>query len=69
LRRAELGRLAEARLDPLIGRRDRLTWRPSPERARGYGLWVVRQLADVVTTHSDHTGTAIALDFPLTTRP
>jgi anti-sigma regulatory factor (Ser/Thr protein kinase) len=42
--------------------------RPPPDLDRGYGLWVARQLADVVTTHSDHTGTVTALDFPLTTR-
>ena len=42
---------------------------PPPLGRRGRGLWIIRQLADVVTTHSDHTGTAIALDFPLTTRP
>jgi anti-sigma regulatory factor (Ser/Thr protein kinase) len=40
--------------------------RPSPELGHGYGLWIIRQLADVVTTHSDSSGTTIALDFPLT---
>jgi anti-sigma regulatory factor (Ser/Thr protein kinase) len=42
---------------------------PSQERNRGYGLWLARQLADVVTTYSDRAGTTIALDFPLATRP
>jgi len=39
--------------------------RPSPRRDHGYGLWIIRQLADIVTTHSDSSGTTIALDFPL----
>ena len=42
--------------------------RPPPELDRGHGLWVARQLADVVTTHTDRGGTTITLDFPLTTR-
>jgi anti-sigma regulatory factor (Ser/Thr protein kinase) len=42
--------------------------RPPPELDRGYGLWVARQLADVITTHTDRGGTTITLDFPLTTR-
>jgi anti-sigma regulatory factor (Ser/Thr protein kinase) len=41
---------------------------PSPELDRGHGLWIIRQLADVVTTHSDSSGTTIALDFPLAAR-
>jgi anti-sigma regulatory factor (Ser/Thr protein kinase) len=41
--------------------------RPPPEATRGYGLWVARQLADVVTTHTDRGGTTITLDFPLAT--
>jgi anti-sigma regulatory factor (Ser/Thr protein kinase) len=36
--------------------------RPHHEFDRGYGLWVARQLADVVTTYSDPAGTTIALD-------
>jgi anti-sigma regulatory factor (Ser/Thr protein kinase) len=40
--------------------------RPNAESDRGYGLWVVRQLADVVTTSTDRGGTTITLDFPLT---
>ena len=43
--------------------------RPSPELGHGYGLWIIRQLADIVTTHSDSSGTTIALDFPLAPRP
>jgi anti-sigma regulatory factor (Ser/Thr protein kinase) len=43
--------------------------RPSPQLDRGYGLWIIRQLADVVTTYSDGRGTTIALDFPLVARP
>jgi anti-sigma regulatory factor (Ser/Thr protein kinase) len=42
--------------------------RPTHEFDRGYGLWVARQLADVVTTYSDRAGTTIALDFPLAPR-
>ena len=40
--------------------------RPPPGLDRGYGLWIARHLADVVTTHTDHGGTTITLDFPLT---
>jgi anti-sigma regulatory factor (Ser/Thr protein kinase) len=43
--------------------------RPSPQLDRGYGLWIIRQLADVVTTYCDGSGTTIALDFPLVARP
>jgi anti-sigma regulatory factor (Ser/Thr protein kinase) len=42
--------------------------RPAPELDRGHGLWVARQLADVVTTHTDRGGTTVTLDFPLATR-
>lgn len=42
--------------------------RPPPELGHGYGLWLARQLADVVATHTDDKGTAITLDFPLTDR-
>jgi anti-sigma regulatory factor (Ser/Thr protein kinase) len=41
--------------------------RPPPEHDRGHGLWFARQLADVVTTHTDRGGTTITLDFPLAT--
>jgi anti-sigma regulatory factor (Ser/Thr protein kinase) len=43
--------------------------RPPPNLDHGYGLWIARQLADVVTTHTDHTGTTTVLDFPLAGRP
>jgi anti-sigma regulatory factor (Ser/Thr protein kinase) len=42
--------------------------RPARMLDRGDGLWVARQLADVVTTHTDRGGTTVTLDFPLTTR-
>jgi anti-sigma regulatory factor (Ser/Thr protein kinase) len=42
--------------------------RPPPEHDRGHGLWIARQLADIVTTHTDRGGTTVTLDFPLTTR-
>jgi anti-sigma regulatory factor (Ser/Thr protein kinase) len=40
--------------------------RPNQDSDRGYGLWVARQLADVVATRTDHGGTIITLDFPVT---
>ena len=42
--------------------------RPPPEHDCGHGLWIARQLADTVTTHTDRGGTTVTLDFPLTTR-
>jgi anti-sigma regulatory factor (Ser/Thr protein kinase) len=42
--------------------------RPPPEHDRGHGLWIARQLADIVTTHTDRGGTTVTLDFPLITR-
>jgi anti-sigma regulatory factor (Ser/Thr protein kinase) len=42
--------------------------RPARMLEGGHGLWVARQLADVVTTHTDRGGTTVTLDFPLTTR-
>jgi anti-sigma regulatory factor (Ser/Thr protein kinase) len=39
--------------------------RPSSHLGRGFGLWVVRYLTDAVITHTDSTGTTVALDFPL----
>jgi anti-sigma regulatory factor (Ser/Thr protein kinase) len=38
--------------------------RPPHEANRGHGLWIARQLADIVTTHTDRDGTTITLDFP-----
>jgi len=40
--------------------------RPPPGHGHGHGLWAARQLADVITTHTDDAGTVITLDFPLT---
>jgi anti-sigma regulatory factor (Ser/Thr protein kinase) len=40
--------------------------RPPPGHGHGHGLWVARQLADVITTHTNDAGTVITLDFPLT---
>jgi len=42
--------------------------RPPHKANRGYGLWIARQLADVVTTHTDRDRTTITLDFPLAPR-
>jgi len=39
--------------------------RPPHEANRGHGLWIARQLADVVSTDTGHDGTRITLDFPL----
>jgi hypothetical protein len=42
---------------------------PAASKANlGYGLWIARQLADVVTTHTDRDRTTITLDFPLAPR-
>ena len=43
--------------------------RPDTAGGSGIGLWVARQLADVVTTHTDTTGTTVELSFPMTGRP
>ena len=43
--------------------------RPDTAGGSGIGLWVARQLADVVTTHTDTTGTTVELSFPVTGRP
>ena len=42
--------------------------RPNPEDNRGHGLWFARQLADVITTHTDRDRTTITLGFPLAPR-
>jgi anti-sigma regulatory factor (Ser/Thr protein kinase) len=44
-------------------------YRPDPSGGSGIGLWVARQLADVVTTHTDTTGTTVELSFPMTGWP
>ncbi len=38
--------------------------RPPSDARRGRGLWIARQLADVLTTHAGPTGTTVALRFP-----
>jgi anti-sigma regulatory factor (Ser/Thr protein kinase) len=43
--------------------------RPSTAGEGGIGLWLARQLADVVTTHTDTAGTTVELSFPLTRQP
>lgn len=35
-----------------------------PEKVRGRGLWLARQLADVVSTYSVGSGTSVRLHFP-----
>jgi hypothetical protein len=44
-------------------------YRPDTSGGSGIGLWVARQLADVVTTHTDTTGTTVELSFPMTGWP
>jgi hypothetical protein len=43
--------------------------RPSTAGGGGIGVWVARQLADVVTTHTDRAGTTVELSFPLIRQP
>jgi hypothetical protein len=38
--------------------------RPPHKANRGYGLWIARQLADVVTTHTDRDGQRSLSMFP-----
>jgi anti-sigma regulatory factor (Ser/Thr protein kinase) len=42
--------------DPLAGHR-----RPGPDATGGHGLWLVRQVCDVVELRSDETGTTIRM--------
>ena len=42
---------------------------PNTAGGGGIGLWVARQLADVVTTHTDTAGTTVELSFPLIRQP
>ena len=42
--------------------------RPHTANDHDTGLWVARQLADILTIHTDQAGTTIELHFPLTTR-
>jgi anti-sigma regulatory factor (Ser/Thr protein kinase) len=38
---------------------------PGPGSERGVGLWLTRQLTDVLTTRSDAAGTTVELRFPI----
>lgn len=38
---------------------------PDPASPRGHGLWVVRQLCDLVEIHAGETGTSVRLHFDL----
>lgn len=38
--------------------------RPPIDARRGRGIWMARQLADVLTTHNSPTGTTVAMRFP-----
>jgi hypothetical protein len=37
---------------------------PETRPTAGYGLWLARQLADVLTTHTDSGVTSVRLYFP-----
>ncbi|MGH3546897.1 MAG: MEDS domain-containing protein [Pseudonocardiaceae bacterium] len=37
--------------------------RPGTDARRGRGIWIARHLADVLTTHTDPTGTTVAMRF------
>jgi anti-sigma regulatory factor (Ser/Thr protein kinase) len=43
--------------------------RPNTASGGGIGLWLARQLADVVTIHVGTAGTTVELSFPMTGRP
>ena len=43
--------------------------RPGTAGGGGIGLWLTRQLADVVTTHVGTAGTTVELSFPLNRQP
>jgi anti-sigma regulatory factor (Ser/Thr protein kinase) len=42
--------------DPLAGRH-----KPPPDATSGHGLWLVRQVCDLVELHSDENGTIVRL--------
>ncbi|MBA2472084.1 MAG: hypothetical protein DLM61_10365 [Pseudonocardiales bacterium] len=42
--------------------------RPSTDARRGRGIWIARHLADVLTTHTGHTGTTVAMRFARSAR-
>jgi len=46
--------------DPLVGRR-----RPPPDASGGHGLWLVRQVCDLVELHSDSDGTTIRMHMAI----
>jgi anti-sigma regulatory factor (Ser/Thr protein kinase) len=46
--------------DPLAG-----THKPSPDAMGGHGLWLVRQVCDLVELHSDENGTIIRLHMDI----
>jgi len=46
--------------DPLVGRR-----RPAPDANGGHGLWIVRQVCDLVELNSDATGTIVRMHMSL----
>jgi anti-sigma regulatory factor (Ser/Thr protein kinase) len=39
--------------------------RPSPDEARGRGLWIVNQVADLMQVHSDEDGSAVRFRIDL----
>jgi anti-sigma regulatory factor (Ser/Thr protein kinase) len=43
--------------------------RPNTASGGGIGLWLARQLADVVTIHLGTAETTVELSFPMTGRP
>jgi anti-sigma regulatory factor (Ser/Thr protein kinase) len=48
--------------DPLVGRR-----RPAPDANGGHGLWIVRQVCDLVELTSDASGTTVRMHMSLRT--
>jgi anti-sigma regulatory factor (Ser/Thr protein kinase) len=46
--------------DPHVGRR-----RPAPDANGGHGLWIVRQVCDLVELNSDATGTIVRMHMSL----
>jgi anti-sigma regulatory factor (Ser/Thr protein kinase) len=43
--------------------------RPNTAQDHNAGLWIARQLADIITTHTGQAGTTVELQFPLTPQP
>ena len=48
--------------DPLVGRR-----KPAPDANGGHGLWIVRQVCDLVELTSDASGTTVRMHMSLRT--